>query len=128
MTPSAFIERKLLMSRVRVQPRCLLFFALVLLWTVPAKALDVYQLDELVGWTIVASTQVESEFEGCDFDKKIRLTNGWVLICRAYSYSYSYRPKVVVFAKSVTYQGTSFSMIKALINDRLYDMQAITDR
>jgi hypothetical protein len=98
------------------------------MWITPANALDAYELEELVGWSIVASTQVDGAFEGCDFDKKIRLTNGMSLTCRTYSYSYSYRPRVIVFAQSVTHQGKSFSLIKALINDRLYDMQAIATK
>lgn len=108
--------------------RHLAYIIFTLVWVAPAQALDAYELEELVGWTIVASTQVDGDFEGCDFDKRIKLTNGWVLTCRTYSYSYSFRPKVIVFAKSVTHQGKSFSMVKALINDRLYDMQALANK
>src|SRR5262245_42296108 len=107
-----------LRSIVRVLMRHVTSILLALIWVSPANALDTYELEELVGWTIVASSQVDGSFEGCDFDKKIRLANGMVLTCRTYSYSYSYRPKVIIFAQSVTHQGKNFSMIKALINDR----------
>lgn len=94
----------------------------------PVQALDASDFDEVVGWTVLETTQVEDEFEGCDFDKKIRLTNGWVLTCSTYSYSYSYRPEVVIFVKSVSHQGQNFWMVKALIDDEFYDMRPIRAR
>lgn len=92
------------------------------------QALDASDFNELVGWTVIETTQVEDEFEGCDFDKKVSLMNGWVLTCSTYSYSYSYMPEVVIFVKSVTYQGQNFWMVKALIDDEFYDMRPIRAR
>src|SRR5437879_10788045 len=44
------------------------------------------ELTNLEGYTIIAATQVEGDFEGCDFDKVIRFTDGKRLRCSSYSY------------------------------------------
>lgn len=106
-----------------------LLLTLILLSTcalVPhAYALDTSDFDDLIGWTVGASTQVEDDFEGCDFDKQIRFTNGWTLTCSSYSYSYSFMPHAVIFIKSFSHQGKNYWMIKALIDDEFYDMQPV---
>lgn len=104
------------------------FALLVSLLSPPALALDASDFDDLVGWTVLETTQVKDDFEGCDFDKRIRFMNGWVLTCSTYSYSYSFMPQAVIFVKSMTYQGRNFWMVKALIDDEIYDMQPIRAR
>ena len=44
----------------------------------------------------VIETQVYDDFEGCDFDKKIKFVNGLTFICSTYSYTYSYMPEVKI--------------------------------
>jgi len=44
----------------------------------------------------VIETQINGEFEGCDFDKRYALTNGLIFVCATYSYSYSYMPDVKI--------------------------------
>lgn len=80
------------------------------------------ELSGMVGWTISAVTQVDGEFEGCDFDKKIEFTNGMVLECSTYSYTYSYAPTAVIFVNVAKYKDQEFYMIKALIGYDIYDM------
>lgn len=79
-------------------------------------------LSKLEGFTIVAVTQVDGEFKGCEWDRMIRLTNGLVLKCQSYSYSYSYSPDAVVFAKTFKHQGNSFAEVKLLVDGELFDM------
>ena len=43
----------------------------------------------------VIRTQIDGEWEGCDFDMH-RLTNGMYLICSSYFYEYSYMPSVEI--------------------------------
>lgn len=45
----------------------------------------------------VIETQVDGEFEGCDFDKRINFTNGLVFVCSNYYYFYSFMPRVKIF-------------------------------
>ena len=67
------------------------------------------------GYGVVEETTVDGEFEGCDFDKRIPLTNGLSFVCSGYSYSYSYMPEVLIL-KHVT-----SGDIKVLIDDEEYD-------
>jgi hypothetical protein len=66
------------------------------------------------GYAVLAETRVDGEFEGCDFDKRIPFTNGLVFVCSTYSYSYSYRPEVLLL------QHIRSEHIKVLINGREY--------
>jgi hypothetical protein len=86
------------------------------------------ELDEVVGYTVIASTQVDGEFEGCDFDKTIRLNNGARFRCAEYKYSYAYMPAVIVFAKQMTLRGKSFVDVKLLIDDEFYEMYPVATR
>lgn len=61
--------------------------------TIGNEKIDAY----VYGGTVI-NTQVDGNFEGCDFDKRIDFTNGLVFVCSTYSYTYSYMPKVKIFA------------------------------
>lgn len=41
-------------------------------------------------------SQIDGDFEGCDFNKVYPLLNGLILVCQEYNHSYSYMPEVVV--------------------------------
>jgi len=43
--------------------------------------------EELVGYTILARTSVNGDFEGCDFDRVIRYANGMKTTRAGYSYT-----------------------------------------
>ena len=81
-------------SRKGVHMRWLLIAFLSFVPTLVTAA----DLEELAreGYAVVMETRVDGEFEGCDFDKVIPLTNGLVFVCRTYSYSYSYCPEVLI--------------------------------
>jgi hypothetical protein len=85
-------------------------------------------LRRLEGWTIISVTQVDGEFEGCDFDRVIKLMDGSALRCSTYSYTYSYSPDAIVFAKKASLEGGSFLMVKVLIEGELYDMAPIREK
>lgn len=82
-------------------------------------------LSRLQGYTIIAVTQVDGEFQGCDFDRVIRFLDGRALRCSSYSYTYAYMPDAVIFAKQVSYQGKSFATIKVLIEGEVFDMEPV---
>jgi len=83
------------------------------------------ELDEIVGYTAITSSTVSGEFEGADLDKPVKLDNGMIFEFTEYSYSYSYRPEVIVFAEIVTYQGRDVTLYKLLIEDDLYDARRV---
>lgn len=55
-------------------------------------------LEELAkdGYGAVLRTRVEDTFEGCEYDKRIPLSNGLIFVCRTYHYHYAYRPEVLI--------------------------------
>jgi hypothetical protein len=66
----------------------------------------------------VTQTKVKDTFEGCDFGKRIFFDNNLVFECQTYSYTYSYRPEVMivlisgrspeVYIKGKKYNGTLY--------------------
>ena len=86
---------------------------------------DASDFSEIVGYTAIASTNVSGEFEGADFDKPVRLDNGMIFEFTEYNYSYSYRPDVIIFARSTVYQGRSMTLYKLFIDDELYDAMRV---
>ncbi|MGO3447577.1 MAG: hypothetical protein ACTINK_09545 [Kluyvera intermedia] len=87
----------------------------------PVLALDADDFSNLEGYTITAVTRVDGDFDGCEYDKKIKLQNGWVLSCQTYRYHYAYAPSVAVLTKDV---GRGYT-IKAIIDDDIYDMHPV---
>jgi hypothetical protein len=57
---------------------------------------------ELEGYTLVANTRVTGQFEGADPDKPVALDNGMIFNLSGYSYTYSYAPRVAIFAITYT--------------------------
>lgn len=80
-----------------------------------------YEYQELIGYTVSIVSKVDGDFEGCDYGKTIVLQNGMTLKCNSYGYNYHYSPTVIVFAKSYN----NFYSVKAIINDKIYDMAPI---
>ena len=67
------------------------------------------------GYGVVDETYVNGEFEGCDHDKRIPLSNGLIFVCSEYSYSYSYNPDVLIL------EHVRSGDVKVLIDDEEYD-------
>lgn len=101
---------------------------LVVFLAVPfAKAIDADQFDEVEGYTVIACTHAAGELEGADFDKLVKLDNSMVFEFQTYSYFYEYHPAVLVFGKTVQYQGKSLTLYKLLIadEDELFDVNRV---
>jgi hypothetical protein len=67
------------------------------------------------GYAVVEETQVDGEFEGCEFDKRIPFMNGLIFVCSEYSYSYSYMPDVLIL------KHIRSGDLKVLVDDDEYD-------
>ena len=67
------------------------------------------------GYGVLLQTNVVGEFKGCDFGRKIALTNGLQFLCSGYSYHYAYSPEVLILKNVRTGQ------IKTLIGDEEFD-------
>jgi len=94
--------------------RKLLLLGLLVLWSSNAFSSE---LEDLArdGYAVVETTQVDGDFEGCDFNKRIPLTNGLVFVCSEYNYSYSYMPEVLILKQ------VKSGDIKVLIDDDEYE-------
>ncbi len=98
----------------------------------PAYADLADELEDLVGYTIIASKTVErwyddeekdDAFIGCSHGRVIVFTDSTTLTCAEYGYQYAYRPTAVILAKETTYQGKSFYYFKMVVEDEVYDMR-----
>lgn len=113
------------MNRVRKVGRWLMApFLLAALVAGPAWADLTGELSRLVGFTIIhAGTvtgyvdrggKVETDFEGCDFGRKLIIDETYSVTCASYGYHYAYRPDVVVLTKG--------SVGKAIIDGEVFDI------
>jgi hypothetical protein len=111
--------------------------SLFLLLVSNAFALDADDLEEVIGYTVIGHTYVSGEFEGADYGKLVKLDNGMIFEFREYSYSYSYRPSVAIFAKKITPEEMRklgltnipdhpFIIYKLVIDDEMYDVSRIS--
>ena len=82
-------------------------------------------LRRMEGWTIISVTQVDGEFQGCEFGRVVRFQDGTAYQCASYGYQYAYSPDAVIFGKTGTFEGRTFLSIKTLIDGELYDMQSV---
>jgi hypothetical protein len=116
-----------------IMKRALLIFASVILANPSYAMLNEFQLQQMVGWTIIASKTIEGhiteegkrsdDFEGCDFGTQIVFTDGKAVTCTGYGYQYAYRPTAIIFAKSLEYKGKNMTLMKMLVQGQFYDVR-----
>jgi len=82
---------------------------------------DAEDLEELVGYTIIASSNVAGDFEGAEYDELVELDNGMIFRFNEYDYSYSYRPTAIVLA----FPYKSIVFYKLIIDDEIYDVDRV---
>jgi hypothetical protein len=104
---------------------------LIISW-LPARADLADELDDLVGYTILASKTVDSwyeddeqddSFEGCSHGRVIVFTDGTSLTYAEYGYQYAYRPTAIILGKEINYQNQTFVDFKMVVGDEVYDMR-----
>lgn len=104
----------------------IVFFLYFLLFSITCCADGTMRvIRKLEGYTIVAVTAVDGEFEGCEFGRVIKLQNGSSYKCSTYSYTYAYSPDAIVFVKVTSFQGRSLAMVKLLIDGELFEMESV---
>lgn len=91
---------------------------ILLLQNTPSLANLVDDLENLIGYSVIASKTVDGDFEGCDYDKVIVFTDGTALSCDEYSYTYTYRPKVIILAKDR-------QNIRMVVGDKVFRMKSL---
>jgi hypothetical protein len=48
------------------------------------------------GFVVVKDTSISGDFDGCDHDLKVPLTNGGTFTCAGFSYMHAHNPKAVL--------------------------------
>ena len=81
-------------------------------------------ISNYVGWTIIYAGKVtgyvdekenvQDSFEGCEYDRILILDDSKQVICQTYSYSYAYRPDIVIMKNGFS--------VKACIGNKMYDI------
>ncbi|EAP9510318.1 hypothetical protein L1O59_004418 [Salmonella enterica] len=82
---------------------------------------NIYDYKNLIGYTVIAVSKIDGNFDGCDYRKPIALENDMVLRCSSLDFGYAYYPMVVVLSKDM---GKGYS-IKTIIDNKVYDMEPI---
>jgi|TARA_B110001469_G_C9461790_1_gene232668 hypothetical protein len=82
-------------------------------------------MSDLVGYQVIYSGTVtghidnngqeKDSFEGCEYGRVLIVDNYKQVVCAGYSYSYAYRPDIVVFANG--YER------KACVDDEVFDLR-----
>jgi hypothetical protein len=85
-------------------------------------------LEQLEGWTVLKVTTVNGNFEGCDFDRLLELSDGTILRCNSYGYQYAYMPQAALFGQSVTLNGQAATMLRLVVEDEVYDVRYVRPR
>ncbi|MBF0677188.1 hypothetical protein [Pseudomonas sp.] len=108
------------------------FIALLSITSATYAMIDEYQLEGLVGWTIIASKQIEGridengeksdDFEGCDHGTRIIFTDGTGVTCNSYGYQYAYMPKAIILGSTIKYKGKDVTIYKMLVQGQIYDV------
>lgn len=90
------------------------FLFFLLLFPLIAYSDDVKDL-AMKGYAVIEQTQVDGEFNGCEFNKRIPLQNRLIFVCSTYSYSYAYSPYVLIM------KNIRSGDLKVLIDEEEYD-------
>jgi hypothetical protein len=97
--------------------------AAVLSQVIPTIAFAGCDLDNFVGYTLIASKYVAAHFdkgdkkdgfEGCAYNRVLVFDDQTGVRCTGYSYHYAYHPKAYVFSNG--------SSMKACIDDSVFDV------
>lgn len=80
-------------------------------------------LEEVVGFTLVAATRVQGEFNGCDFDRLVEFENGLALRCSEQRPTRTQQPAAYVFLRQIGLEGNTLSLLKVCIAGHMYNMR-----
>ena len=108
------------------------YIFLLLSIVVSLKADVIYELEDMVGWTIRGSktiiaskepsSQKENQFNGCMGDTTIFFEGGLSAKCISINITISLMPKAIIFSKESEYKGKPIVLWKMLVNDTIYDI------
>jgi hypothetical protein len=93
---------------------------------------DSYQLEQLVGWTIVEVKTIEGfkepnqpkqdGFEGCSGDTIVFFRDGTTVQCMSLGLQLNLMPKAIIFGMQTIYKGKKIVMYKMIVENNMYDI------
>ena len=105
---------------------------LVLLIYASASADVFYELQSMVGWTIIDSKTIvafkepgqakQSGFEGCNGETIIYFMDGSTAQCSSLGLTLDIMPTAIIFGRSMDYKGKKVTLYRMLIDDQMYDI------
>ena len=105
---------------------------LVLIYSSSGYADVAYELQGMVGWTIVETKMItafrepgqekRSGFEGCNGDTLIYFADGARAKCMSLGLQLSLMPTAVIFGKQTIYKGKKMNMYRMLVENEMYDI------
>ncbi len=98
-----------------------------------AASADVfYELQSMVGWTIIDSKTIvafkepgqvkQSGFEGCNGETIIYFMDGSAAQCSSLGLTLDIMPTAIIFGKSMNYKGKKILLYRMLVGDQMYDI------
>ncbi|WP_458699856.1 hypothetical protein ACKGJI_08500 [Sulfurospirillum sp. 1307] len=110
------------------------YISVMILFSLSILKADIssYQLEELVGWTIVEVKTIEGfkepnqpkqdGFEGCNGDTVVYFTDGTAAKCISLGLQLELMPKAIIFGMQTTYKGKKMIMYKMIVKNNTYDI------
>ncbi len=100
----------------------------ILAWMAASAAGCDVDVSRYVGWEILSAgrftgyadddgTTADDYFKGCDYGRVLIIDGRRSVTCRSFSYSYSYRPQVVILSDGFDWE--------ACIDDEMYRIERI---
>ena len=104
-----------------------IFMMLLFLLSIVKADVDSYQLEQLVGWTIVEGFKEPNQpkqdgFEGCNGDTIVFFTDGTAAKCISLGLQLNLMPKAIIFGMQTTYKGKKNVMYKMIVENNMYDI------
>lgn len=98
----------------------------ILSWMAGAAVSCEVDVSRYVGWEILSAgrvtgyvdddgTTVDNYFKGCDYGRALIIDGRRSVTCRSFSYSYSYRPQIVILRDGFNWE--------ACIDDKMYRIE-----
>jgi hypothetical protein len=100
-------------------------FSVIIVFATQANADIADKLSRFVGYSIIHSGTItgyqdkrnkpNDSFEGCDYDRVIFIDDAFRVTCATYSYTYAYRPTVVILSRG--------GNLKMIVGNDIFDIR-----
>jgi hypothetical protein len=107
----------------RARATALLAMGLALAGTARSAGDGCEGLEEVVGFTLVAATRVQGQFDGCAYDRLVAFENGLTLRCSQNLSTHAQQPRAYVFLRQLPVGDDALALVKVCIAGEMYTMR-----